>query len=778
MITDLVMMNYRQFAYQELQFSPGLNVIRGMNNAGKTTIQEAIAFALFGPSAIRDTAKSWVREGSKTGSVTLLMEVSGDRIKIMRSNTGAKLWINDVEETQYRKEATAAIAERLGLSPATFLLGYNIRQKEIDFFSSLTKGRRRAEIERLLSISRVDNAISIVKGKVATTNALLDGLVASFSGIEERRFRHREVVKGIDDTDAALVEAEKFLAVQEAEAVELYRQQEALHKDQITIKGLETRKDSLTVQLGFATNLLQTLDENIKRAEALIEDRETRLLPALARKEIQAARLEELREKQSKHKTYVALAKQGAPLETAKTRTAKAVEEAKGKMLWNLSRAAKIKALEEQLNGYDGAKNAQEQARLRALCDEARGSKKTLVEARSRFLDETCCPIGGPCDSAVSPKKRAEDAAANIAELEKDYTSWDWQLQALIEEAAVVQPTLAEIARLKGENDRNHITDEEISELEKAAQMAADAYEEHKKYLLDHVTDFSEYDLEKAEKSMKATLQLVDEYNGLLHLEHAKDEQVKRWDEVALEKGGLEQDIAALEEQLSRYTDSQATYASIMQAIQGAKEVIDSQRKVVSGLQVQRASLVSERNSLQEKIAEQESLQGKINVAQQDLDFAEADILAFRQFKKYVGEKVLPKVREVAASMFHTITHHRYKQLFISEDYEMKVLTHEGSFRSLKSISGSEEDVALLCLRLALSTLAVGTNRAIDFLMLDEITASFDNERTDSTVQGLLALRKLYRQIFWITHKEVEEQYADRRFVVALVDGKATVEVL
>lgn len=47
-ILRLRLRNFRKFADLEIEFAPGLNVVKGPNEAGKTTLQRAIALALLG----------------------------------------------------------------------------------------------------------------------------------------------------------------------------------------------------------------------------------------------------------------------------------------------------------------------------------------------------------------------------------------------------------------------------------------------------------------------------------------------------------------------------------------------------------------------------------------------------------------------------------------------------------------------------------------------------------------------------------------------------------
>jgi DNA repair protein SbcC/Rad50 len=74
LITRLELRNIKSYQEQTITFEPGINAICGQNGAGKSTILEAIGFALFDYLPYRQD--DFVREGEKTGTVTVSL-VSG-----------------------------------------------------------------------------------------------------------------------------------------------------------------------------------------------------------------------------------------------------------------------------------------------------------------------------------------------------------------------------------------------------------------------------------------------------------------------------------------------------------------------------------------------------------------------------------------------------------------------------------------------------------------------------------------------------------------------------
>ncbi len=106
------------------------------------------------------------------------------------------------------------------------------------------------------------------------------------------------------------------------------------------------------------------------------------------------------------------------------------------------------------------------------------------------------------------------------------------------------------------------------------------------------------------------------------------------------------------------------------------------------------------------------------------------------------------------------LTDGRYDELELTEDYTLTIL--EGGVPK-PVISGGEEDIASLVLRLAISQMiAERAGQPLSLLVLDEIFGSLDEARRQHVVGLLRRLADRFPQVVLITHIEQVREGLDR----------------
>jgi DNA repair protein SbcC/Rad50 len=193
--------------------------------------------------------------------------------------------------------------------------------------------------------------------------------------------------------------------------------------------------------------------------------------------------------------------------------------------------------------------------------------------------------------------------------------------------------------------------------------------------------------------------------------------------------------------------------------------------------------------------------QGDVRAAQQRLDTAEAakreyervaermrvlngqrlihDELdnAFRDLRGDLNDALRPELSEIASSFLGSLTDERYNRLELDDRYDIIVL-EDGIAKPV--ISGGEEDLANLVLRLAISQMiADRSGQPFSLLVLDEVFGSLDASRRDNVLELLHRLEDRFEQVILITHIESVREGVDRVIAVrydeetgaSMVDG-------
>ncbi|HEU5051064.1 MAG TPA: SbcC/MukB-like Walker B domain-containing protein, partial [Gemmatimonadales bacterium] len=151
--------------------------------------------------------------------------------------------------------------------------------------------------------------------------------------------------------------------------------------------------------------------------------------------------------------------------------------------------------------------------------------------------------------------------------------------------------------------------------------------------------------------------------------------------------------------------------------------------------------------------AEAEALACEVSL-HQELDRALTDL------RTDLNQGLRPELSEIASAFVRDLTNGRYTELELDEDY-MATLLDEGDPKSV--ISGGEEDVANLALRLAISQMiAERAGQPLSLLVLDEIFGSLDEERRAAVVELLRGLADRFPQVILITHIDSVRDGFDR----------------
>lgn len=171
MLRTLTLKNFRKHEDSEFSFTDGLTVIRGSNEAGKSSLGESVMYALFGANMLRESLDAVVTYDKPESSlkVALTFQLDGVDYKIVRGKSGAELTYADQIVTGQRE--TRLFVERLlGCTADTAKLLMFADQNSIR--GVLDKGGTAANglVETLAQLGLIEELVDRVQSQLPAGN--------------------------------------------------------------------------------------------------------------------------------------------------------------------------------------------------------------------------------------------------------------------------------------------------------------------------------------------------------------------------------------------------------------------------------------------------------------------------------------------------------------------------------------------------------------------------------------------------------------------------------
>ena len=242
--------------------------------------------------------------------------------------------------------------------------------------------------------------------------------------------------------------------------------------------------------------------------------------------------------------------------------------------------------------------------------------------------------------------------------------------------------------------------------------------------------------------------------------------------------GSIKFNIKEYDSITKQVNDFYNIYQKTLKIQDGKKDKLNSLNIELEKKKSNKKIVLQEITNLKEKISELEKAKKKIKeekIIMQHLGML-SEVMA--NFRTYLISRVRPTLSEYSSDFFERLTDGKYHQLELDENYNLMIYDNGESF-SINRFSGGEEDLANLCLRLAISE--VITERAggvFNFIILDEIFGSQDYIRRQNIMKALNLLSSKFRQIFLITHvDDVKNDMENIIYITENEDGNSTVQI-
>ena len=176
--------------------------------------------------------------------------------------------------------------------------------------------------------------------------------------------------------------------------------------------------------------------------------------------------------------------------------------------------------------------------------------------------------------------------------------------------------------------------------------------------------------------------------------------------------------------------------------------------------------IIHQIKTVEKTIEEQQRLYKKLQSERKEVQNLSMLSEVMDSYRTYLISQIRPALSSHASELFDELTEGKYSQIELDEDYNLLVYDR-GIPYTIERFSGGEEDLANLCIRLAISEII--TERAgsvFQFIILDEIFGSQDHIRKQNIIKALNNYSSKFKQIFLITHVEDMKHFTENILAV------------
>jgi len=771
------LVNFRQHADTEIVFGDGITGIIGPNGSGKTSLLEAIAWAIYGNPAARgdkDSIRNLRAKARAAVRVELEFSLGNHSFRVERGLNNAELYQNGVVVANSLKEVTARLQRVLGMTHDEFFNTYFTGQKELAVLADASRPERAAFLSRVLRHEQLTVAQERIRERRNALDHEVEGLETGLppqSEIEKERraaeTRLAEARKAAALAAADRTKAQQVLAEEEPRWQQMVERRDrtlSLHGDQrvaeAAVVAARQEFQRLDKELGAALRAreeLRTLEDAVAPISKL--KAELAELDRLHRED--AARREEQAKLTELTRNLRLLDARIAELADADAALARATTEAR-------ALATKLEAAEKQVEEhqavwvrekeYAGTKRAE----LLKQYDEVKDHRDKVERLGPEGECPTCRrPLGAEHAAVMGLLERQLQAIVD------DGTYFRQRLEQLAQPPAVV--TQAEASRDALREEARQASEREVTLREQSKESARIRKERA--------------GLAKRTEEIERRVAARDAgYNAERHNEVRSE--LTRLEPVALQAAALaaradraealvseaeiaEKALSTREEHVRQLADAVKAQGFSEPKFQAARERHDraahSLRAAELRVAESRGELVAAETAVRE--AERRATERAARertIAERRIEYRLHNELdrAFSDLRADLNAQMRPEISALASGFLSDLTDGRYDEVDLDEDYRVVVLD-EGVPKPV--ISGGEEDIANLVLRLAISQMiAERAGQPLSLLVLDEIFGSLDESRRSHVLALLRRLGDRFPQVILITHIEQVRDGLDR----------------
>jgi len=793
-ILSIHLKNIKSHRDTQLAFSAGINVLAGPNGVGKSTIFEAIGYALFGVDA-RDFVSNvdrFLTIGTRKGEISVVFRADDETWRVSRTVGAGAKWLLakelggsfEVEDHAGIEETGARIAELLGLANGRplaeqFKLVIGPFQNEfLGPFVIRQTTRRQEAFDEILGIdawrktykgtssllSAIQERVKVLQAEISARQEQLVPLPDKEAELKTINSESTQKEQRLKDTGAALTAAEGHLADLDGreKAITTLTNELQILENRIKDGGGKIAEQKLRVTEAEVAGKIVT--ESLPGKEAF--DRAEAQLKVLRQREQERRGIEQ--EIAALDKEVVRLTQSLGHERTEIEKTGKQLAEEQERLAAARRELQASNELVEVAASLAGFRTAAETLRAqRSLLD---GRRESLLEGKEKLAEGICPFFQEECRSIAGSAPR-DVFGSRLADLERHAKELDGQIQTLsgqVKEADMAEKELsARKARLQEVDKQTTVLEQrQRQNRERASGLASLAAQQAEASRLAEARKvalqaFATLDQEIARAGQEqATYQ---EARDTFTANHT----------IALDLGNRTQHLAKMQRFLG---DLQQELSNMQAGLAGQKAAYQPERH--QEVRREKERLVAEAATLRQQLIDLEKNGKRLAAEIEQLTRVRADIEAkqaeikgyedkeklvkflrnqvFKNVSAQLSERFREEISLRADRIYRTISE-TDEELYWGDNYQIVLKDmQDGTIRerSDDQLSGGQTMSAVVALRLALLQ-TIGARIAF----FDEPTSNLDSSRRENLAQAFRAIE--------VGREEVTEHWYDQLFLVS-----------